>query len=844
MKKILTTIIIVALASLSLNADVKLGKCTIYVNDGAPESVKTAAAELKKYIALATGNELAITNRPSPEMIALGDSPELRAAGLDPDEFAYEEFRILVKGGIIYIAGRDLPNDGKTPLGGHSFGTLYGTYDFLETILGISWLLPNEKGDYVPSLGKDYCVKDMDVTFKPQLNYRVIGMDNRFYWKWVTRNRMFGERHEAVADHFWEPLYPEPAHPNSKFLKDRYTTFKENPEFFEMASNGKRMYPNGHFSLCISNPKVIEDISERILKFAEQTKSKIISIVPNDATPRCECRECLRTVVPLTAEMTGKLSLDQSGSKCWTKPVMEYYRKVAETVKAKNPDLILSGAVYQHYEFRPDNDLKALPDNFSTVMAGSWTAYGPVRLYEPINQSWKRWFDSWKGIFAMQDYYGVDFWLRQSAGIPMSPYPQMLKETFGAMREAKFKGAYFYRNDGFGANAPYMWMVMQLMWRPDRDPFKLMDEFMVKAYGEKAAPHIKKLYELAERKMREHIVLREGRSGYNFNPEMANEVYASEWKEYERLYCAALNEPKDENQKWRLYVLGENLRLLAYHLDNMGMISQDPKSPLFMDDKGFQELNSRRTLSNQELYGLLPYQALSDYIKGATIAVNVIPEIKIPNAEPMQETFYQLHRDFIVYAPESGTAVFELEYKTDPNPFTKQPYLPEIGYFIVRNLDNAGEYSGIAKQGRIAFPVEKGKSYYLFYVPLMEYCSGVRWHIKSANVPYAIGQRIHPNGIAVVDAKTPLYFKVPENVKSFKLYFQGTRFKAEICAPDNSIVKKLKTGSYEAVEINDPSSGWWKIRFIGNCNGFVRQGEELSGFFVDNPEKGLEIIRQ
>ncbi len=145
---------------------------SIYFATNAPPSVKIAADELQTHLKLTTGLTLPITNTPGHPMIALGNNPAASAAGIQTEALPYETVRIVTKNGNLYLLGRDLPNDGVTIHGGHSFGTLYAVYEFIERVLGVRWLLPGERGAYIPSLGKEFKLGQLDITYTPPFSFR------------------------------------------------------------------------------------------------------------------------------------------------------------------------------------------------------------------------------------------------------------------------------------------------------------------------------------------------------------------------------------------------------------------------------------------------------------------------------------------------------------------------------------------------------------------------------------------------------------------------------------------------------------------------------------------------
>ena len=116
----------------------------------APTSVKTAAAELQRVLAAATGVALPIGADAVAPMICLGANAAARAAGLSVDALPEEAFRIEMKGPNLYILGRDTPDGQRTAAGGFSRGTEFGVYEFLERMVGVRWLMPGADGEEIP----------------------------------------------------------------------------------------------------------------------------------------------------------------------------------------------------------------------------------------------------------------------------------------------------------------------------------------------------------------------------------------------------------------------------------------------------------------------------------------------------------------------------------------------------------------------------------------------------------------------------------------------------------------------------------------------------------------------
>ena len=833
--------------------ETKLLDCVIYLPDGTAPSVKKAAEELQLHLAEVIGRKLDIVRQPVSPMIALGDSPEARAAGIKAAEMPYEGFRILNSGGNLFIVGRDLAGDGPTTTDGLSLGTLYGTYEFLQTVIGIRWLLPCGLGTYFPPKNPDLTVSRLDISFAPKFKYRnfFAGGGNAVEsYDYARRNRTLNSQWKLdVTDHGWDFLYPDAGADDAAVLDDRMKTFDKTPDLFSMSRNGKRMAPTtSNLMVCLSSPALPEDVALRVLKlYRAHPLRHIWCVGPSDGGPVCSCPDCQKRVYILTPEEKGACARGDANEKSWTPLVLDFYRKTAEKVKALAPDIYVNGLCYQNYEFVPQGEKPSrLPDNFLAGMAPQHTAYGPVRLYEPVNKNWERWIDSWDAVFQKQFYYGLDFWIRQWAGAPMSPYPDVMKSTFRRLSDRGYIGAYFYSNP-MGANAPYNWVMSQMLWKPEGDPSALLGEFCSRAYGA-GGGGVEKIYRLSDTYMRQFVTAMKGNIGHNMSPEMMQAVYAAHWPEYESCFREAAAGVQTPGERWRLSILENNLKILCYHLVSMGMVEENRQSPLYLSSADYQRLVDSG-YPGGKLRGLVdtPPEALPLTREWKPLQATAADAL--PNTEPRTETFLGGGMEITCLADADGEATLQLQYRLAINKETGREYLPEIGYYHVFDETGKKIVTAIARKGQISFPVKKGGIYCVAYMPLATKGSGSSWTVsQSTLVRYAFGRRLDKRGLYVTDqgkAATPFYFYVPERTTTFTMYinFYVQTTKAELIAPDGTVAAK-GTG-YAVFKIDRAAthlpSGWWKIKMLDNASGFIQQGTELNGFFVDDPAKALLV---
>jgi hypothetical protein len=124
---------------------------TIVVPAQASPLEKQAAQTLAKYLKMAAGAEPAVLAE-APDLpgtlLSLGKTRMAKAAGISVEGLKYDGYRIAVKGGRLFLLGRD--TDLVDNYSG-ARGSLRVVFGLLER-LGFRWLQPTPMGTYVPDL--------------------------------------------------------------------------------------------------------------------------------------------------------------------------------------------------------------------------------------------------------------------------------------------------------------------------------------------------------------------------------------------------------------------------------------------------------------------------------------------------------------------------------------------------------------------------------------------------------------------------------------------------------------------------------------------------------------------
>jgi len=300
---------------------------SIYLDAAAPSSVKTAAGELQRVLKVSTGADLPIVNVPKSPVICLGGNAAARDAGVSVEGLAEESFRIVNKGGNLYIVGKDTPDGERTAEGGFSRGTQFGVYTSLEKYVGVRWLMPGEVGEEIP-VHERLAIPEMDFTQSPAFLFRQINVGNRtpVVQEWLTRHKVSGFSTPAntacsrlVFDtHSWVWYVSE-------------ETLKEHPEY--RAVRGDRD------KYCTTNPGLVRAFADGVIRWLDEHPDRhMASISSSDGGGFCECDNC--------RSYTEK---DPHGKISYTPLLLKFYNDVARLVAEKYPDRLLGAYAYYNY---------------------------------------------------------------------------------------------------------------------------------------------------------------------------------------------------------------------------------------------------------------------------------------------------------------------------------------------------------------------------------------------------------------------------------------------------------------------------------------------------------------
>ena len=447
-------------ASLTVVRDGKAG-ATIVVAPAASKEIRQSAELLVSYIKQSTGADVPITHRAAKgTIIHLGDTGFPKTWHLDANQLDPQEFTI------------SFPDDGHLViLGGSDIGIHYGVLEFLERYVGVRWLFPGELGTYVPKR-TELAVARTEVCEKPAYKMRLLSgrgfrQEGSDQWRWVYRLRM-----KALVDH----------HHNMYNLYRPSLFLKDHPEFYAV-QNGKRVRPKSDSSKqqgwnpCWTAAGIVEAgvdrISETFKQYPEKTS---FSLGINDVTARCRCPDC------------------EAAYKTYGGTNSVYYRwatAIAEGVTRKFPHKKFGLLAYfEAMEPPKGTELHPAIVPFVTYERLRWADDRVKRDGHFLNQRWEKltaemgWYDY---IYGSQHY-----------SIPRAWYHVMAEY----LRYGRDHGVPYYYAEAYPAerwsDGPKLYLALKLLWNPDLNVDRALDDWCTAAVGSKAAPSLRGYFDFWE----------------------------------------------------------------------------------------------------------------------------------------------------------------------------------------------------------------------------------------------------------------------------------------------------------------------------------------------------------
>lgn len=540
--------------------------CSLYREPGAPKSVLKAEAELQRAIKLATGTALPVITEARPPMICLGDCAAARAAGVVAEAMTDESFRIVRRGNALFIAGKDTADGKKTKRGGFSRGTLFGTYAFLERVIGVRWIMPGELGEIIPhhdQLG----VPAMDVLETPTFASRQLELsDPPSVREWALRNRVGTQPDEAGglcvdSGHSWNELIPHP---------DR----NSHPDWAAVHA-----YPEeSNYKFCTRNSEAVAFFTRNLIKKLDVDRERFMaSASPSDGQAFCHCDRCKAHI---TVNLHGKEST--------TRNLLDFYNAVAEQTSRVHPDRMIGALFYGANEY-PAAEMPKLHERLFVEWA-PLDIYGLGLYKAKYREEFDRLAERWHRSAPNLGYSNYLHWHRSRGCAPLAPAPELMKLEFATLKKHGVQSVREAVDPNWAYAGPNNWMIARLMWKADADVDALYQEWLTLAYAESAGA-MGRLFALLDEGFRtfkqrdEPFHYTAGQ--YDIDKTKISKIYLPLLPGIHMLCLEALEKVRDPGAKHRIDLFVENMKFFYHQLARAGYPLPEGISLFALSDQEF-----------------------------------------------------------------------------------------------------------------------------------------------------------------------------------------------------------------------------------------------------------------
>jgi hypothetical protein len=448
----------------------------IIISHDAIPSERYAAEEMQKYLEQICGAKLPIGVDTDPiqmREIVLGDNLHLRKLQptLDLKQFGTDGFTMRIYASRLIIAG------------GKPRGTLNGVYTFLEEKLGVRWFTPEV--ETVPKLSR--------IVLSSFKESRVPALENRdVFWREMMRNPDFAAKHRLNGEHYgltakhggpFAVYYP---FVHSLDMLVPRELFQDHPEYFPLI-DGKRK--DGYVQRCLTNPNLFKVALAHVRQWIkEHPDATVISISQNDTINNCQCPQC-------------KAIDDAEGSPAGS--LLKFVNAIAEAIEKESPNVRIDTLAYQ-YTRKPPKTIRPRPNVIIRLCSIECCFAHPLdSCPSKADREFRDDIVAWQPV-APRLYvwdYTTDF------GHYLQSFPNFdsLQSNVRFFVQHRVRSIFEqgnYSAGGQGEMGPLRaYVLAKLLWNPETDVARHIDEFVHAYYGA-GAEYIKSYLQLEQEQVR------------------------------------------------------------------------------------------------------------------------------------------------------------------------------------------------------------------------------------------------------------------------------------------------------------------------------------------------------
>lgn len=425
----------------------------IIVGEEASEAELWAATELQKYLLEISGTDFKIADDDS----ELTEHEIIIGYNKHAQMLLGEQFHFPDSLDESYIY-KNLKSN-LLLAGGKKRGTMYAVFSFLEDVFGVRWYSPEVT--LVPPREK-FVFDYIHHHEKPSLQVR-----NDFYYEafnpeWAAHNKINGamgyRKQPGGIEGYWAVHTFYQFMPPAEF-------YDEHPEYYSLI-DGKRIHD--HAQLCLTNPDVLEIITERLKQAMKENPANLIySVSQNDWRNPCQCDKC---------QAIAREEESEAGVMVW------FVNQVAERIKKDFPDKYVGTLAYQYTRRPPE---KIVPkENVVIRLCSIECCFAHDFESCPENKEFLSDLKGWSSISP--HLYIWDYVVNFSHYIMPYPNFRVLQPNIKSFIENKSigimeQGAYQSRGGEFAELRAYL--ISKLLWNADCNADEVVNDFMYGYYG-------------------------------------------------------------------------------------------------------------------------------------------------------------------------------------------------------------------------------------------------------------------------------------------------------------------------------------------------------------------------
>ena len=488
-------------------------RCDICLPRRAHPAERFAAEELQSHLLRMTGAKLELVNEPRRRptiFVGRGKASEPLAGDFHWAELGEDGILLRREGKGLLLAG-------NSPR-----GTLYAVYEWLE-LLGCRWL--TAQCSHVPSLSI-VAVEKLDLAYRPPFWFRHPRFRSWAWYgpmeaDWAARNRVNGYSTPLEDRHGGRCEYAGPSSHSFFHLLPPDQYFAEHPEFYSLV-DGRRMYESAQ--LCLTNPDVVDALAERCRRILRANpKACMMDISQMDAHDRyCHCPSCAQVD-------------EEEGSHAGT--LVRFVNAVAERLEAEFPRVVFTTLAYVYTvvpprHTRPRRNVCVRLCHMSCPTPdgkmGMACEAHPIEACErntPFADMVRKWMAISSHVLVWD--YSTDF------AQYFMPFPN-LDAIIADLKFFAHSGIGGVYCQGNGAGPPGVpdkgpgdmgdlraYLCAKLLWRPEQDGWKIVDEFL-RLYYRRSARAIRAYLDLL------HEPLRGGRHHFHMYENLPMSLFTPE----------------------------------------------------------------------------------------------------------------------------------------------------------------------------------------------------------------------------------------------------------------------------------------------------------------------------